>query len=225
MPTASSSRSIHGGYRYGASARLRHTDERDQPTTMIDILIAGVLGYLLGSIPTGVLVSRALRGTDVRQHGSSHTGGLNVSRVTGLGGGLITAVVDMLLGLGAVAGARLLTEDPWAATAGGVMAVIGHDWSIFIQFGGGIGLSTLVGGLLYLSPALTVAALVGMVLVWLALVGLLRIHRARATILVMLLVGPLLWALRFPPPGILLGVLGGVAVVVKTLPDWHREYE
>jgi glycerol-3-phosphate acyltransferase PlsY len=192
---------------------------------MIDILVAGALGYLLGSVPTGVLVSRALRGTDVRQHGSAHTGGLNVSRVTGLGGGVITAVIDMLLGLGAVAGAMLLTEDLWAAAAAGVMAIVGHNWSVFIQFGGGIGLSTLVGGLLYLSPALTVAALAGMVLVWMALVKLLHIHRARATVLAMLLVGPLLWALGFSPPGILLGVLGGVVVIVKTLPDWHREYE
>jgi glycerol-3-phosphate acyltransferase PlsY len=192
---------------------------------MIDMLIAGVLGYLLGSIPTGVLVSKALRGTDVRQYGSTHTGGLNVSRVTGLGGGVITAVVDMILGLGAVAGATLLTKDPWAATAAGVMAIVGHNWSVFIQFDGGIGLSTLVGGLLYLSPTLTVAALVGMVLVWLALARLLHIHRARATVLVILLVGPLLWALGFSPPGILFGVLGGAVVIVKTLPDWHREYE
>jgi glycerol-3-phosphate acyltransferase PlsY len=192
---------------------------------MIDILFAGVLGYLLGATPTGVLVSRALRGADVRQYGSAHTGGLNVSRVAGLGGGVITAVVDMLLGLGAVAGATLLMENPWAPTAAGVMAIVGHNWSILIQFGGGIGLSTLVGGLLYLSPALTVAALVGMVLAWLALVRLLRFHRARATILVMLLVGPLLWALGSPPPGILLGVLGGIVVIVKTLPDWHRKYE
>lgn len=192
---------------------------------MIEIFIAGVWGYLLGSIPTGVLVSRALRGTDVRQHGSAHTGGLNVTRVAGLGGGVITAVVDILLGLAAVAGATSISENPWAATAAGVMAIVGHDWSVFIRFGGGIGLSTLVGGLLTLSPALTVAALAGMVLVWLALVRLLRFHRARATILVMLLTGPLLWALGFSPPGILLGVLGGAVVIVKTLPDWHREYE
>jgi glycerol-3-phosphate acyltransferase PlsY len=192
---------------------------------MIDTLIAAVWGYLLGAIPTGVLVSRALRGTDVRQHGSSHTGGLNVSRVTGLGGGAITAVVDMLLGLGAVAGATLISENPWAATVAGVMAVVGHDWSVFIRFGGGIGLSTLVGGLLYLSPVPTLAALAGLLLAWLALVRLLRVHRARATILVMLLVGPLLWAAGFSPPGILLGVLGGAVVIVKTLPDWHRQYE
>jgi glycerol-3-phosphate acyltransferase PlsY len=189
------------------------------------LFVAGIWGYLLGSIPTGVLVSKALRGTDVRQHGSSHTGGLNVSRVTGLGGGILTAVVDMLLGLGAVAGATLLTEDPWAATAAGAMAIMGHDWSVFIRFGGGIGLSTLVGGLLYLSPGAAVAALAGMVLLWLALVRLLHVHRARATVLVMLLVGPLLWGLGFSPPGILLGALGGAVVIVKTLPDWHRKYE
>nr|HID12897.1 glycerol-3-phosphate acyltransferase [Anaerolineae bacterium] len=191
---------------------------------MIEPFLAGVLGYLLGAVPTGVLVCRALRGADVRQHGSGHTGGLNVSRVAGIWAGALTAVVDTLLGVAAVAGATLMTDNPWAATAAGVMAVVGHNWSVFIRFGGGIGLSTLAGALLCLSPVLTLGALVALVLVWLTLVMLLRVHRARATILTMVVVGPLLWALGLPLHGILLGVLGGVVVILKTLPDWHRQY-
>jgi glycerol-3-phosphate acyltransferase PlsY len=192
---------------------------------VIQLVLAGVWGYLVGAVPTGVLVCRALRGTDVRQHGSGHTGGLNVSRAAGIWAGALTAIVDVLLGAAAVAGATLMTENPWAATAAGVMAVAGHDWSIFIHFDGGIGLAKLSGAILCLSPLPTLKALAILVPAWLILMGLLRVHRARSTILVLAMVGPLLWALGLPLPGILLGVLGGTVAIVKTIPDWNREYK
>jgi glycerol-3-phosphate acyltransferase PlsY len=104
------------------------------------------------------------------------------------------------------------------------MAVVGHDWSVFIRFGGGIGLSTLAGALLYRSPAIGLGASAALLLLWVALTQLLHIHRARATVLTMAAVGPLLWALGFPIQDVLLGALGAVVVIVKTLPDWSRQY-
>jgi glycerol-3-phosphate acyltransferase PlsY len=193
--------------------------------SVIQLLLAGVWGYLVGAVPTGVLVCRALRGTDVRQHGSGHTGGLNVSRAAGIWAGALTAIVDALLGAAAVAGATLMTENPWAATAAGAMAVAGHDWSIFIHFNGGIGLAKLSGAMVCLSPLPTLEALAILVPAWLILMRPLRVHRARSTILVLAVVGPLLWALGLPLHGILLGVLGGVVAIIKTIPDWNREYK
>lgn len=191
---------------------------------MIELFLAGVLGYLLGAVPTGVLVCRALHGTDVRQHGSGHTGGLNVSRVAGIWAGTLTAIVDGLLGATAVAGATLLTRNPWAATVAGVMVAVGHDWSAFIHFGGGIGLSKLAGALLCLSPLDTLGALAALALFWFALIRLACVHRARATIVAAAVAGPVLWALGLPPTSILLGVLGGAVVIIKTIPDWNRQY-
>ena len=191
---------------------------------IIELLLAGIWGYVVGAVPTGVLVCRALQRTDVRQQGSGHTGGLNVSRVAGFWAGALTAVVDALLGAAAVAGAMSVTRNPWAATAAGVMAVVGHDWSVYIHFDGGIGLAKFAGALLCLSPLPTLIALSILVPSWLILMGLLRVHRARSTILVVAAVGPLLWALGLLPNGILLGVLGGAAVIIKTLPDWNRQY-
>jgi glycerol-3-phosphate acyltransferase PlsY len=194
---------------------------------MMAILLAGVLGYLLGSVPTGVLVCRVMRGVDLREQGSGHTGGLNTFRTAGLGAGILTGVVDLLLGAGAVTGAALLTDDPWAATAAGVMAVVGHNWSIFIRFGGGIGLSSLAGALSYRSPLVTLETMVILLAFWLILVGLVRVHRARATIIAMVVAGPLFWALTgfdAALPDILLAVLGGVVIIVKTIPDWNRQY-
>jgi glycerol-3-phosphate acyltransferase PlsY len=192
---------------------------------MIEVVLAGALGYVLGAVPTGVLVSRLFKGVDVRQGGSGHTGGLNVWRVAGIWAAVLTGAVDVLLGVGAVAGAAHLMDDPWAATAAGVMAVVGHNWSLFIRFGGGIGLSTLAGGLVYLSPLITLEASLALLLSWLVLVALLRVHRARSTIGAMVAVGPLLWALGASLPIILLGAVGGLVVIVKTLPDWNREYD
>jgi glycerol-3-phosphate acyltransferase PlsY len=191
---------------------------------MIELLLAAVWGYLLGAVPTGVLVCKAVGAPDVRRSGSGHTGGLNVSRTAGLWAGVLTGVVDALLGVGAVAGAALLTDDPWAATAAGVMAVVGHNWSVLIRFGGGIGLSTLFGALLLRSPLSAVLALAILAILWVALIKLLHVHRARATILALLPAGPLLWVLAEPWSVVLLGVLGGLAVILKTLPDWGRQY-
>jgi len=192
---------------------------------MIETLLAGLVGYLLGAIPTGVIVCRMLRGEDVRQHGSSHTGGLNVSRVAGLGAGILTAVTDLLLAVAAVAVTARFTDNPWALTTAGVMAVVGHNWSVFARFGGGIGLSTLTGALLPLLPLHTLGALVVMLTFWVILIKILHVHRAQATTLAMIAIGPLLWAMGFPPHAILLGVLGGIVVIIKTLPDWNRKYE
>jgi glycerol-3-phosphate acyltransferase PlsY len=192
---------------------------------MLGLLLAGIWGYLVGAVPTGVIVSRMLRGVDVRQQGSGHTGGTNVARVTGTWGGVLTAAVDIILGSIVVIGPTLVTDNPWAATVAGVMAVVGHDWSVFIRFGGGIGLAKLGGAILAADALRAFPTAIVVVLLWLLLTRLLHVHRARSTILVMALVGPLLWVLGAPLPVILLGALGGLVVIIKTIPDWHRKYE
>jgi glycerol-3-phosphate acyltransferase PlsY len=191
---------------------------------VLEVFLAGLVGYLLGSVPTGVLICRAVGAPDVRHSGSTHTGGLNVSRAAGAWAGVLTGVVDALLGAAAVTVAMWLTDEPWAATAAGVMSVVGHNWSVFIGFGGGIGLSTLLGAQLRFSLREAVVAVVILGLLLLALIKVLGGHRARATILASAVVGPVLWALRVPWPGILLGAVGGLVVIVKSLSDWSREF-
>ena len=189
-----------------------------------EILHAGILGYLLGAVPTGVLICRVLRVSDVRQHGSGHTGGLNVTRVGGIWAGALTTAADVLLGVAAVAGTMLVTDSIWPTVVAGAMAVVGHNWSVFIRFSGGIGLSTLGGTLIYLSPERTLVTAGILALNWFLLARPLGVHRARTTIFTMIAVGPVLWASGVPSHGILMGVLGATAVILKTLPDWHRQY-
>jgi glycerol-3-phosphate acyltransferase PlsY len=136
----------------------------------------------------------------------------------------VTAAIDVMLGLGAVAFAGLLSDSPWAITAAGAMVVVGHNWSAFIRLGGGIGLSSLGGALLWHWPLPTLGTGLGAIGVWLVLVRLAQVHRARATIIVLALIGPVLWALGVPLHGVVLALLGGAAAIIKTLPDWDRQY-
>ena len=188
-----------------------------------EIILAGLFGYLVGAIPAGIIVCRLIRGVDVRKVGSGHTGGLNVSRAAGIWAGVATGVVDTLLGVAAVAGATCATHNTWAATAAGVMAIIGHNWSVYIRFGGGIGISTTAGSLLYLFPLATIETLAVILLGWLILIKLFRFHHERSRIFVVIFIGPLLYLLGIPLNGIVLGTLGSLVMIIKTIPDWNRK--
>ena len=192
---------------------------------MLQILLAGLWGYLLGAIPTGVIVARVMAGADVREKGSRHTGGTNVARVAGWRGGALTVVCDILLGAAAVGGATLLWDNPWAATVAGVMAIIGHDWSVFIGFEGGIGLSDLAGATLAFDWLRALGSGGTFILVWLVLTKVLHFHRARSTIFGMFIFVLMLWVLGMPMHGAVMGTLGAAIVIIKTLPDWNRVYE
>ncbi len=103
-----------------------------------EIFLAAVLGYLLGSIPVGYLVGRAY-GVDVRAHGSGRTGGTNVWRSAGVSAAALTILGDILKGIAAVWLARHVWGYEWPAALAGAMAIIGHNWSVWLGFRGGAG--------------------------------------------------------------------------------------
>lgn len=116
------------------------------------IVLAALIGYLLGAIPFGFLFVKFTKGIDLREVGSGRTGGTNSLRAAGLGVGFLTFVMDIVKGAAAVLVTRAIMGDilppeylPWAETAAGVMAVIGHNWSLFLKFGGGAGTGPNVG--------------------------------------------------------------------------------
>ncbi len=118
----------------------------------MDIVIAALVGYLLGSIPFGVIVSRYFSGADVRNFGSGKTGFTNSLRVLGLTRSVPVFAGDFLKGVAAALLPLLWTDDPWARAVGGLAAVIGHVWPVFAGFRGGRGVLTGAGVLLALSP-------------------------------------------------------------------------
>lgn len=120
---------------------------------------AGLLGYLLGSIPLGYLMGR-LRGIDVRNYGSGATGGTNVLRTLGWGFAIFTALGDIFKGTLAVYLGQQLGGD-WAAAIAGLSAVLGHSYPVWLGFRGGKSVATGGGAVLYFMP---VPVLIGVLL-------------------------------------------------------------
>lgn len=111
-----------------------------------------LVGYVMGSIPTGLLVVRVMTGKDVRQVGSGKTGGTNVLRAAGAWGTTVTVLVDTAKGLLAVLLARAVTANAAVEALAGLAAVVGHNYSAFIGFRGGAGTMTTIGGATGLWP-------------------------------------------------------------------------
>ena len=115
-------------------------------------LLAALIGYLCGSVPFGYIYVRLFKGEDLTKIGSGRTGGTNSFRAAGLGVGVLTSFSDVLKGAAAVWLTRWLLGDalgpallPWAVALAGVFAVVGHNWSVFLRFGGGAGTGPNVG--------------------------------------------------------------------------------
>lgn len=118
----------------------------------LDWVAACAIGFLLGSIPFGLLWGRLVRGVDVRQHGSGNLGATNVYRVLGPTHGLIVLLLDVMKGGAAVLLARRLAAGEPIAIASGLCAVLGHMFSPWVKFRGGKGVATGLGIWLFLVP-------------------------------------------------------------------------
>jgi len=116
-------------------------------------IIAVVLGYLLGSIPSAYITGRVAAGKDVRQLGGGNVGGLNLYREVGALPAALAGIADVCKGAAAVSIAYWLLDvsQPWVLAAA-VAAVVGHNWMLFLKFSGGKGMGATIGGLFVLLP-------------------------------------------------------------------------
>ena len=121
------------------------------------LIFAGIFGYLLGSIPFGVVITRALGLGDLRTIGSGNIGATNVLRTGNKGAALATLVLDAAKGGVAVLIARALVGEDAAQVAGG-MAFLGHLFPVWLRFKGGKGVATFLGTLLALAWPVGLAA-------------------------------------------------------------------
>ncbi|MBB6447399.1 glycerol-3-phosphate 1-O-acyltransferase PlsY [Bacillus benzoevorans] len=110
-----------------------------------------VLAYLIGSIPSGLIIGKKFYGVDIRQHGSGNLGGTNTFRVLGVKAGLVVTSADILKGTLAAALPLLFGTDMDPLIAG-IFAVIGHTYPIFAGFRGGKAVATSAGVLLCYAP-------------------------------------------------------------------------
>ncbi len=113
--------------------------------------VAFVAGFLLGMIPFGLLIARAVKGIDIREHGSGNIGATNVARVVGRGAGISTFALDVIKGLLPA----LVFRQAFAVNAGiaaGIGAITGHIFSPVVRFKGGKGVATSLGVFIGLAP-------------------------------------------------------------------------
>lgn len=124
-----------------------------------------VLSYLLGSVPTSIIVTKILKGIDIRNYGSGNAGGTNVIRVIGWGPGMFVIIIDALKGfVAAVVLARIFyghfpldngtpfSDFTMVQIIAGISAILGHTWTVFAGFKGGKGMATAAGMLIGIAP-------------------------------------------------------------------------
>lgn len=116
------------------------------------VILSLLGGYLIGSIPFGLMIVRLFTGQDLRTVGSGRTGGTNAMRAGGALAGILTALLDVLKAAGAVWLARRWTGNAWAEVGAALTAILGHNYSVFMKFRGGAGGAPTVGGALAMWP-------------------------------------------------------------------------
>ena len=119
---------------------------------MLNSIFYIILGYLLGSIPFGYLITHFSTGKNILEIGWKKTSGSNVFRNVGKWQGLITGILDVGKGAFAVFLAQSFGQSAQVQALCGVAAVSGHNYSCFLKFAGGRGIGTFIGALLALSP-------------------------------------------------------------------------
>lgn len=132
---------------------------------MIPIAIIAIVSYLIGSIPTSIIVARKVKGIDIRQFGSGNAGGTNAIRVLGWKAGVFVILADMGKGLVATMVVARLMQGPipfenvtpfddftLVQIIAGCSAMLGHIWTVFAGFKGGKGFATAGGMLIGIAP-------------------------------------------------------------------------
>ena len=125
-----------------------------------DILIMAAVGYLIGALPFGVLIGKAVANVDVREHGSGAMGMTNVLRTVGKPAAAAVLALDIGKGVAAVIIAKWIFDSPGAEVAAALAALVGHNWPVFIGFRGGRGTASGWGALWVISPIAGFAATV-----------------------------------------------------------------
>lgn len=190
-----------------------------------------LLSYLIGSTPIGLVIVRLKTGKDIRQIESGRTGGTNVMRAAGTWAGVTTAILDLFKGAGVVWLARYLVPgNVWLEVLSPVMAVLGHNYSIFLaerdergrfRLRGGAGGATTVGGAIGLwAPSILIIIPIG--LFFLLGVGYASLATMSVALVSMLLFAYRAWVGASPWQYILHGLLTLILLVWSLRPNICR---
>jgi glycerol-3-phosphate acyltransferase PlsY len=123
-------------------------------------LLFAITAYFFGAIPSGVWVGKSLKKIDIREHGSKNTGTTNAYRVLGPKYGIMVLLMDVLKGFFPLFLANYFGVSGTYLVFIGMIAIIGHTFSCFINFNGGKGVATSMGVFLFLIPKVTVILII-----------------------------------------------------------------
>lgn len=178
-----------------------------------------ILGYLFGSLPFSVWVTRLTKGVDVRDAGSGHATTTNTIRQAGFGWGALVLILDIAKGFIPTFLAIVYTGENWVVALTAIFAVIGHCWPLFAGFRGGMGLATTGGALLAVNPLAFLVCLATLIL----LVLVIR-HSARASVFAGIVIAPVLWLLDIRDAALYVAMGSGAVIAVRFFMDWNRKY-
>lgn len=194
------------------------------------IIIAIIISYLIGSIPTAYIFGRLLKGVDIRKFGSGNVGATNAMRLLGRGPGITVLALDIFKGLAVVLflgnflaqRVSYLPQETLRIILG-LSCIAGHSWTVFLRFKGGKGIATSLGVLLALAikiPGLKIILLL-LVLSWLLVFALTRIV-SLASILSAILLPVYALLFRQAPAFIIASIMLSVFVILRHRSNLRR---
>ncbi len=180
---------------------------------MTEYILAVLTAYLIGSIPSGLILGKLIWHTDLRAYGSHNIGATNAWRTLGKAAGIAVFLADSLKGQAGVYMGLMLVGTPLAAVLCGLAAIVGHSFSVFLRFRGGKGVATSLGVLTMLMGNVTLIVF----LVWLAVVYTTR-YVSLGSVIAGFLTPILAAVFGYPLEYLLFTVLAATLVIVR-----HRE--
>jgi glycerol-3-phosphate acyltransferase PlsY len=176
---------------------------------MTDTFAPALLGYGLGSLPIGFLLTNRLKGIDLRRVGSGNVGAANVYRSAGLKVALLVVAIDLAKGAASVLLATRLLGGVDAMVTAGVASIVGHVYPVWLRFRGGKGVATACGVFAVLAPIATALAAIGFV----ATVWITR-YVSLGSVVATAALPPVAWLLDLP----LAVVAGGTIAALLIIP-------
>lgn len=185
---------------------------------LFDLVII-LIAYLAGSLTFSIWITKLFKGIDVRDSGSHHATTTNTVRQAGWFAGVLVLIGDISKGYLSVVLAQKLGSADWVIVLAAMAAVIGHNWPIFAQFRGGMGLATAGGAFLAVNPFSFIIALG--VLIFLSLV---LKHSARGAFFMPIVSLIILYFLNAESMTLWVVASSGIAISIRFYSDWKREY-
>lgn len=175
-----------------------------------NFLIVIICSYVIGSIPSGLVLGKGIWHVDLREHGSKNIGATNAWRTLGKFPGFVIFLADLIKGLLGVYLGMTLVGSSIAMILGGILAIVGHSASIFLKLKGGKGVATGLGVLIMLMPKVSVCVF----FIWLIIVMISK-YVSLASIVAAAFVPILAYAFNMPMEFVIFGIVAAIFVIYR----------